>query len=88
MKFAQREGVAQPHGKAMDHGRQGKADHGAGEAAAADDDDRMDVVEHPQAATHENDGDDGGDARDEAHSDRDIHRRLRRALSDARFEHA
>ena len=42
----------------MHHGGERKADQGRGERAAENDDDGVDVVEHPQIAAHQDQGDD------------------------------
>src|SRR5262245_26532994 len=66
-----------PEREPVEDRRQGKADERGGERAAEDDDERMDVHEHPEVAAHQNEGDehDGSGSKTEPRCD--IHGKLR-----------
>ena len=57
----------------MHHRGERKADQGRGERAAENDDDGVDVVEHPQIAAHQDERDDDGGAGDQPQAGCDIH---------------
>ena len=64
--------------QAVEHRRQRKPDQRGGERAAEDDDDGMDVVEHPEVAAHQNQRGYYDNAGDQAKQGGDIHHILRR----------
>ena len=70
---AQREREAHAERQTMQHGGERKADQGRGERAAENDDDGVDVVEHPQVAAHQDERDDDDDAGDQPQGCGDIH---------------
>ena len=75
---AQREGEFGAERQAMQHRAQRKPDQRRGERAAEDDDDGMDVVEHPEIAAHQNQRAQHDAAGDQAKERGDIHCELQR----------
>jgi hypothetical protein len=59
----------------VQHRGERKPDERRRKGAAENDDDRMDVIEHPQIATHQDQGGDDNDAGDQTQAGCDIHER-------------
>jgi hypothetical protein len=63
---AHRKGELCAERHAVEHRRQGKADQRGGERAAENDDDGVDVVEHPEIAAHQDKRTKNDDAREQS----------------------